>query len=173
MTISELKDYKGDLYKAMSRDLTEFEKNFLFISSGLLAFSITFIKDIVKVDHSIYLSILFLGWALIIVAISLMMYAFLKSAWDSDSLWKMADEYILNNNFHQDTIELTADQWKDIRTKLNNRLYKSKKYLKMVRSTAVIFFIAGLFSFATYVGKNLLNESKAQKGNTQICNPKK
>ncbi len=175
MTVGELKDYKGDLYKAMCRDLTEFEKNFLFISTGLLAFSITFIKDIVKVDQSVGLSILFWGWGLIIGAISIMMFAFLKSAWDSDKLWKIAEEFIVGNDFHDDTNNLTLTQWKDIRTKLNARLERSKKQLKSIRIVAVLLFILGLIAFAYYVGNNLVRESKAPKEKPPICticNPK-
>ena len=49
MTVAELKKYKDNLYGSLSKELSDFEKNFLLITGGTLAFSITFIKDIVKV----------------------------------------------------------------------------------------------------------------------------
>jgi len=160
MTVKQLKDYKGELYNAMCRDLTEFEKNFLFISTGIVAFSITFIKDIAKAESSNGLLILFSAWILIIGSISLMMYAFLKSAWDSDDLWKVADVYMVTNDMYLDETVLTPDQWKSIKKELNDRLYASKKRLKKIRSAAVILFIIGLISLAVYVGNNLVNENK-------------
>jgi hypothetical protein len=46
MNVGDLKKYKDNCYTALSRDITEFEKNFLFVSAGILAFSTTFIKTL-------------------------------------------------------------------------------------------------------------------------------
>jgi hypothetical protein len=174
MKVGKLKDYKDDLYKAMCRDLTEFEKNFLLIATGLLAFSITFIKDIVKIEQSTGLWILFIGWGTIIVSITFMMFAFLKSAWDSDDLTRIADEYILSNNLFDDEADLTLDQWKAWRQPLTDRYLKSKRQLKRIRIFAVSFFIAGMIALSTYVGNNLLHETKVviQKEKSPCCKPK-
>lgn len=170
MKVGKLKDYKDELYKAMCRDITEFEKNFLLISTGLLAFTITFIKDIVKVDQSTLLWLLFIGWGCIITAVSLMMFAFLKSAWDSDRLAKISDDYVLTNNLYDDEADLTATQWAAWRGPLTARYLRSKRQLKRLRVTAVCFFIAGMVCISGYVGKNLAKEVKEKK---ESFNPNK
>ncbi|HMI77684.1 MAG TPA: hypothetical protein VK484_02775 [Ferruginibacter sp.] len=173
MTVADLKAHKKSLYDAMCRDLTEFEKNFLFISTGILAFSITFIKDIVKVETAINIWMLFTSWIFIIVAISLMMYAFLKSSWASDELWKKADDWMIEKNLYLDITVFQPEDWKEIKGLLNEVLHKTKKVLKNVRSLAVAIFITGLFFFAAFVSLNLQKEKNAiaEPGKNCCCKP--
>ena len=50
------------------------------VSGGILAFSTTFIKDIVKLPELVYLPFLFLAWIFIIVSIGLMIWVAISSA---------------------------------------------------------------------------------------------
>ena len=95
MTVADIKKYKDSLYSALSRDLSDFEKNFLLIAGGVLAFSITFIKDIVEVPQSAFLPCLFIGWALFALSVGIMMLTFIKSAYASDELWFKVDAILL------------------------------------------------------------------------------
>ena len=159
MNVKHLKEYKDSCYSALSRDLTEFEKNFLLVAGAILAFSITFIKDIIKISEAQYLFLLFVGWGFIIISIGLMMHAFLKSANDSEELWKIADDYIIENNFFNDEKTLNDDECKDIKGKINTILSPSKKNLKNIRKDAVLCFLIGVVSFSIFVGINLLREN--------------
>jgi len=169
MTIADLKKYKDSLYTSLSRDLSEFEKNFLLISSGLLAFSITFIKEIVKINEATYLCFLFIGWGFITLSIGLMMITFLKSSASSDELWTIVDNFIIEKNLYNDTDELDNSDATQIKTNVNNAFYKSKDCLKTIRYLSVMAFILGLISLGLYSGINLTNES--HKENTTIQKP--
>ena len=169
MTVSDLKKYKDNCYSALSRDITEFEKNFLFISGGLLAFSITFIKDIIKISDAQYLWLLFLSWLIIITSIGLMMFSFLKSANASDCLWKLVDDFLMDNNLHKDDVELTTEQWSEIKMNVNDILFKNKLILKKLRIWAVRLFLIGLLTFSTFVAINL---NKENRNNTTVVTKK-
>jgi hypothetical protein len=158
MTVDALKKYKESCYSALSRDLTEFEKNFLFISGGILAFSITFIKDIIKVSEANLIFFLFLSWALIIASIGIMMHTFLKSASASDQLWKIVDNFINENDLYDDSKELSTDQCKKIKAEINDLLHPCKSNLKNLRNWAVNFFLAGIVFFSAFVSYNLVKE---------------
>jgi hypothetical protein len=160
MKVSDLKNYKDSLYSAFCRDISDFEKNFLLVSGGLLAFSITFIKEIIKVNESKLLFLLFLGWGLIILSIALMMFVFLKSAAFSDQLWKKTDDFIIANQLYLDETVLTTVQIDSVKKEINDLFYNGKKYLKNLRYYSVSAFIAGLVSFSLFVGINLIKEKK-------------
>jgi hypothetical protein len=159
-TVKDLKDYKKELYTSQTRELEAFEKNFILISSGMLAFSVTFIKDIVKIEKSTLLFFMFLGWGLIIVAIALMMWAFLKSANASTELSAHVDDFLANKDKFAPTDTLTADDLKEYKSSSSEIFKKSKKTLKSIRYWAVRTFIAGVASFSFFVSYNLMQEKK-------------
>lgn len=159
MKVEDLKKFKDNTYSNLSRDLEAFEKNFILISSGMLAFSITFIKDIVKIDDAEMLFFLYSGWAGMLIADGLMMYAFLLSVKGSNRLWKIVDDFINENELIQSEHELTLEQWKSIKEKTNTELYKVKKCLEKLRFTAILFFILGVLLFGIFVSLNLTNEN--------------
>lgn len=160
MNVKDLRTYKDSCYSALSRDLTEFEKNFLLVAGGILAFSITFIKDIIRIAKANFLPLLFIGWGLIIVSIGIMMYAFLKSANTSDELWKLTDDFIFANSLFNDDTDLTELQAKEIKGQISPLLNTSKARLKSWRNCAVISFLIGVLSFSSFVCINLINENK-------------
>jgi hypothetical protein len=169
MTVADLKKYKDSCYSALSRDLTEFEKNFLLIAGGILAFSTTFIKDIVKLSSLVWLPLLFCAWAFIIVSIGLMMSAFLKSASASDKLLNTLAEFEEAHTLHRDAEELTDEQFIDIKGKLSTILKDSKSELKAFRNWAVRLFLVGILFFAGFIAINLLHEQRnAEKGENKI-----
>lgn len=169
MKVSDLKNYKDGLYSAFCRDISDFEKNFLLVSGGLLAFSITFIKEIITIDKAVALFLLFLGWGLIIISIGLMMFAFLKSATFSDKLWEKTDDFIIANQLYHDDTKLTTEQIDTVKKEINELFYEGKSFLKNLRYYSVSTFLLGLISFSLFVGINLVKEKKI----AQISNPAK
>lgn len=161
MKASKLNDYKSSLNSALSRDLSEFEKNFILISGAILAFSITFIKEIVKIEHAQILWLLYTSWAFIIISIGFMMFAFLKSAKDCDKLWKVTDDFIIANKLYDDDANLTIDQADLIKKQINTPFYESKSQLKIFRNIAVASFIVGVVFLSLFTAINLSFENKS------------
>ncbi|MGV8131391.1 MAG: hypothetical protein ACP5N7_04815 [Candidatus Pacearchaeota archaeon] len=127
MNIEELKKYKDNLYASLSRDIGEFEKNFLFISSGLLAFSITFIKDIIKLDEATWMKLLFLSWSLVIISIAVMMYSFLYSANASNRLWKIVNDFIVRKELYNKDDTYIIEDAKEIKEDIDTEFLPIKK----------------------------------------------
>lgn len=172
MKVEELKKYKDGLYTSLSRDLDAFEKNFILISSGVLAFSITFIKEIVKIEDAIDLPILFFGWLLILVSVGSMMFAFLSSVNGSNQLWKIVDDYIISNKLFTPEFVLSEAQSEAIKISTNAKLYEIKNRLRNLRRFSIWTFLFGVTLFSFFVGINLLKENK-KVSSTQITNSKK
>lgn len=166
MKVEELKNYKNSLYSSLSRDLDSFEKNFILISSGMLAFSVTFIKDIVKIEGAQFLPLLFLGWFLILLAVGLMMFTFLSSVNGSNSLWKIVDDYIVAEKLYDKTIDLTLAQNEFIKNATNIELYKIKSKLKKLRQAAIWCFLFGVLFFGAFVSINIYKENGAKPTKT-------
>lgn len=165
MKVEDLKKHKDNLYSSLSRDLSEFEKNFLLVSSGILAFSITFINEIVKVENADCISFLFLSWFFIILSIGLMMYTFLHSASSCDQLWKITDDFIINNNLFDETQVLNSDLATSFKNTINYTYYRSKKHLRILRYLAISLFIIGISCLAIFVSINIIKENKQDSTN--------
>lgn len=168
MTVKELKDYKNNLFSSLSRNLSEFEKNFILITGAILAFSITFIKEIVKIETAEFIWSLFFSWFLIIVSISVMMFAYLKSSISSDALWKIVDDFLINNDLFKDEDTLTIEQFKKVKLDVNDTFYKSKKKLKFYRFFSLITFIFGVLFLSFFVSINLIKENNTTHKNNYI-----
>jgi len=169
MKVKELKDFKNNLYSSLSRDLSGFEKNFLLISGGILAFSITFIKEIVKIEHATCLPCLYISWFLIIVAIGIMMYTFMFSAKSSDNLWKLTDDLIIQHRLYDEDILLTPDQCELFKSGINTMFYSDKRVLRNMRYSAITAFIIGIGFLSYYVGVNLTRENQQYKTTSQAA----
>lgn len=163
MTVQEIKEYKGDRTADLARDLSSFETNFILISGALLAFSITFIKDIVKIQDAEHLCLLFIGWALLAAAMGIMMYAWLYSSSASHQLWKIADDFMIQEKLFKNETELTDVQVVNLKKAINDYFLSVKKALSWMRNIAVTAFLGGLIGFSGFVGTNLLKENKTTK----------
>lgn len=162
MTVKELKEYKGDRTADLNRDLSEFEKNFILITGGILAFSITFIKDIVKLDEAIYIQALFIGWALTAIAMGIMMFTWQYSSNASHKLWIIADDFINRYSLFDDTMQLSAIQVGELKTKINDYYLPVKRKLNRFRNSAIVIFLLGLLSLSIFIGYNLTKENHAK-----------
>jgi len=163
MTVKELKAYKSDRTTDLARDLSSFETNFILLSGGLLAFSITFIKDIVKIAQADLLYCLFIGWFFLAVGLGTMMFAWLYSSNACHNLWKIADAYMTEQQLFTDETVLTDGQVVALKERINTCFLPAKDKLKRMRNGAVTAFLVGLLSFAVFVGNNLLKENRQQE----------
>lgn len=155
MKVKELKEYKNNLYVSLSRELADFEKNFLLISGAVFSFSITFLNDVVKLQGANVLWILFISWGCIIFSIFIMMWTFLYSANSSDKLNKKVHIFMEKNELFDDDRTLTIEQTTELRNKLNKIFYKRKSKLQKMRYVAVGFFMIGLTALSVFVSCNL------------------
>ncbi len=155
MKVEELKKYKENNYGALSRDLSEFEKNFMLLSVGVLTFTITFIKDIIKVESTTSLGYLYFGWALISMSIALIMFSFLISAFYSNKLWKCVDSFYIKKRKFKNDLEYSEEEVIEIKRSSNKILFKSKCILTWMRALAILSFVFGISSIAYFTGKNM------------------
>jgi hypothetical protein len=162
LTVKEIKEYKGSLTADLARDLSSFETNFILLAGGLLAFSITFIKDIVKIQDAQGICLLFLGWLLLAAAMGIMMFTWLYSSNASHEIWRRADSFMNANRLFKDDIELTDIQAEELKKQINDYFLPAKRNLKQLRNGAVIIFLVGLTAFAAFVGSNLVKENQTK-----------
>lgn len=161
MKVADAKKQKDNLYAALSRDLSDFEKNFLLIAAGVLTFSITFIKDIVNIAEACCLVLLFLGWGGFALAVGLMMFTLIRSAYASDEISFAIEDYLRQNDKWEPEEELDRDQSIAIRQTAEQIFRKRKKQLKRLRYWAIGAFLAGFVFFGVFVAGNLLHEAGA------------
>jgi hypothetical protein len=159
MKVSSAKKYKDSLYAALSRDLADFEKNFLLIAAGVLTFSITFIKDIVNVTEAEGLFFLFLGWFGFTLSVGLLMFTFLRSAYASDEISLKVEAKLQEFGKMEDDEDLDDSQTSDIKTAARAILLKSKGQLKGLRYGAIAAFLIGFLAFGGFVAFNLSQEA--------------
>lgn len=172
MTVEEIRKYRGSIYATFTANTESFEKNSVFLSTGLLAFSITFIKDIVKIETAEFLWLLFVSWGLIILSIGIMIWYFLASATGSDELWKIVDDSLTDNKLYDSATIVSEEYAHDLKLKTNKKLYDLKKSSRLKRKLSLWIFLAGVLTFAIFVSWNLINENR--KPNTlKIINKSK
>lgn len=155
MKVKELKEYKSNLYASLSRELADFERNFLLISGAVFSFSITFLDNVVQLQGANVLWTLFISWGCLIVSIFFMMWSFLYSASSSDKLNKNVHCFMERYKLFDDNKDLTNKQVQELRKILDNIFYASKRNLQNMRYVAVVFFMIGLIALSFFVSYNL------------------
>lgn len=160
MTVDEIRKYRTSLHSTFTVNTESFEKNSVLLSTGLLAFSITFIKDIVKIETAEMIWLLFASWTLIIISIGIMIYYFLSSATGSDEIWKMVDDSLTQNKLYDSSAIVTEAFAHDLKIRTNEKLYKLKKRNRRMRRASLWIFLLGVMVFAIFVSWNLINENK-------------
>jgi hypothetical protein len=163
MKVSDIKKYKESLYAALSRDLADFEKNFLLIAAGVLTFSITFIKDIVNISEARCLALLFFAWGGFALAVGLMMFTLIQSAYASDEISFAIEDYIQKKDKWEADDDLDAGQTREIRILAEKIFRKRKCWLKVLRYAAIAVFLIGFACFGYFVADNLSREASSKK----------
>lgn len=71
----EDKEYWNQLFQTYKESATLFEKNFLYITSGALGVSFTFLSDIVNLESAKYFWLLIFAWSLFTIVIFISLIA--------------------------------------------------------------------------------------------------
>jgi hypothetical protein len=155
MQVKELKDYKQNLYTALSRDLSQFEKNFLLIAGAILGFSITFIQQIVDVSKVTCFGYLFFSWGFLLASVALMMFTFLKSSSACDELFSIVDNFLIDNKLFDNEEQIPDEKCREIKTKVRDTYTNEKEVLRWMRYISIGLFIVGVFFLGLFVATSL------------------
>lgn len=168
LTIDNLKKHKESLNASRARELSDFEKNFLLIVGGILAFTITFLKDMVGADQATNLLLLFSGWFFLSVAIGIIIISFLRSAKLTDTIWQYIDDRMSKADMTSiaSTAEVGATLETEIRGEIKRQTSAAKKKLNGIRIAAIVSFFLGLVLVTAFVGVNFKNKRAME------CSPK-
>jgi hypothetical protein len=132
------------------------DKNILGLSSGALALSIAFIKDVVPLAAATWFFLLMLSWLLFAAAITFTLLACLTS--------QAAHDRQLEN------VEAFRSGEDGALEENNNRHIASTKWLNRA---AVICFFTGLFATLTFVGINTAKVRYMSDSNKSAAPPEK
>lgn len=87
--------------KASKKDLSEFDRNFLIVVTGILAFTVTFIKDIVNIREAKFIIFLLLSWVFIALSLGFIIISYYLSARENMRLYNFLDRYLFyHKNFN-------------------------------------------------------------------------
>lgn len=136
-------DYQKQLWAGRQASFAEFDRALLSLSSGALALSLTFIKDVVPVSQAFGLPLLFGSWVLFLASIVCTLYSFIMSRKAYDLQLELAHDYYLEKN--------------------NAAFDKENSYGRMtdrLNKSAGLFFVLALLATLLFVGPNLWMAAK-------------
>lgn len=135
-------EYRRKVWDDSKSGSENFDKYMLTLSSGALALSLGFIKDIVKPEHAIWLGWLLASWICFLLCILATLVSFRVSMHALERMAVYLDEFYLKGNaqaFNQHLKEL------------------STRAVDWCANLAMGFFIGGLACTMVFVGRNLFN----------------
>ncbi len=123
--------YLERIYDAYFESAKQFDRQILFIASGALGISFSFIKDIVDLDSSIFKYILIFSWVLLTLVI----------------LLSLLSHYMSKQALNQ-KIKFFEFEEQGSANKLN-------KYVKILNISMILALVAGIVLLITFVGINI------------------
>lgn len=158
-----------DKYLKLSKDeLTEFDKNFFFVTAGIFAFSVTFIKDIVNIEFARCVIFLFLSWICTGVAIGCIIFSF----YFSSLVYQKIAEALSPSDLKDSNIKDASSNSKDISKKDKDSIDKiiltNTKISKDLRLLSIITFLGGLLFLFVFLLINFYfsNNPKDKESNS-------
>lgn len=127
-------NYKKDLQEGIRYSIGKLDDQILYISSGALALSLSFIKDLVPLNQAVFLILLFFSWSFLTLSISLSLYSHLHSY-----------------NAHQEQID---------RLENGEDLLDEDKFTKWINKITMGFLILGIVLQVSFA---IINLSKMPK----------
>lgn len=131
MSDNEDEKYLDRVYEAFFESSKQFDRQIIYIASGALALSFTFIKDIVDLDLSKYKWLLITAWILLAIVILLNLVSHYLSI---QALNKKLEFFHVENEVESD--------------KLN-------KWVKGINLTMTSFLVLGIVLIIIFVGINI------------------
>lgn len=127
------------LFEAYKESSIQFDKNILYISAGALGLSMTFIKDIVPLHESIYISLLLVAWSIftLVIFMSLLSYYLSMKALNRE----MQDLYVEEKHRKEN---------------------KSNKWVKRLNITMLSGLPLGLIFLIIFIAINVSSMAKKQ-----------
>ncbi len=167
--------YKQTINNDSAREIDNFEKNFLFLSTGFFSFTLIFVKDIFKITESECIFLLQFSWGSLIISIALIMATFLKSQWESDKAWDYLDYELTNLKIEDEGDEISEKDYLKIKGKINSGFTNTKKHLKCIRMFAIFFFLLGVILMACFININFYNtkSNNNEQTKSQTCSTRK
>ncbi len=160
----KLLNYKNVISTDSNREISNFEKNFLFLSTGFFSFTLVFVKDILDINESKLIFLIQFSWLSLVISIGLIMFTFLKSQWVSDNAWDYLDAKLAILAIDDENDPVTKDSYNEIKTVINNRFKDAKKSLKKIRLLAIFFFLLGIILMASFININFYNSKTNEHG---------
>lgn len=148
-TREEIQKEIDDVYTTINEDQGEYDKQLLTLSSGFLAVSLAFIKDIVPLKEAEYLWVLNLSFILLAFCIMLVLFSYQFSI---AGLFK-AKEYWDNQLVGKKDIEFP---------------YGYARHIKLVNRISGVLFLMGVSSLVLFVILNLNHEANMLNDRTGV-----
>lgn len=103
-------DYLRQLRTAQAESIKQFDTQILYISSGALLLSITFIGDVVKLEVAVWTGVLIFSWILLATTVILSVLSHLSSYHQHENAIKRVeeDEELLDDRFNRNLNRLVA-----------------------------------------------------------------
>ncbi len=150
MTFSEEnKEHLDNAWKDYSYAIKKFDEQSLFISSGALALSLTFIKDIVPLKESSYIAFFYISIILFLLTIVLGFLSHVVSSDTNMTVYKM----LLERKEIKEDDKVAIDK---IDKKINNFQFSTSKTISRMNQVLTYSLIFGLISLVFYCIINIL-----------------
>jgi len=128
----EDKTYYEILNKAYFESSAQFDKQILFISSGALGLSFTFIKDIVELETAICKGLLLVSWILFSIVILMSLFS------------------------HYTSKQAINTQIENIEDEKNNKANFLNSITKLLNISMIISIVLGLISLILFIIINII-----------------
>ncbi len=150
---------KQELVSKQMSNSQSYDNALLSLSSAFLALSVAFIKDIVPLDHAVYLLVLYFSWAFFTLTVVTTITSFIYGQHGIKRLINAAKDFYINDN--QDAQKVAV---------------KVGRNIDRFNLSAVVFFILAVLFTTTFViintveVKSMSNESQPSETRGQPTN---
>ena len=135
--IEEFKDHRERVWEDRQASADAFDKALLTFSSGTLALSLAFIKDLIPLKGAVHLTVLFASWACFLLCIVITILSFRFSIAAMDMQLVSLEKYYLQGN---QAFLNPKNPW--------------NRAVDACAITGAMFFFAGLLSTVIFVYSN-------------------
>jgi hypothetical protein len=134
-------EYRRKIWEDRASGTENFDKYLITFSTGALALSLSFIKDIVPLKDAIWIPLLIVSWVAFILAILATLISFRISLRALENMSPVLDDFYLNGNVDAFNKHL-EDPW--------------TKWVDRCASGGILFFVLGLIFTMIFASGNAL-----------------
>jgi len=162
MKLKELKQLREHYSKSSKETLIDFDKNFFWVTTGLFAFTVTFIKDIVNIKSAHWVIFLLISWLFFAFAIGFIILSYYLSAIDEGVIFNRL-EHIISQYPDEENLEVKTP-----------KLAEDEAWKFNCRFLSILAFLCGILSLGIFLTINFYwgnDEISADKKKPQTENP--